>query len=227
MKPERRSFAELLPAVLDNLRVRPDRETALSRYARLSHRYESSTTRIRAVRGSVIEHLALQRGETVFDVACGAGAMLGELASRVGRQGHVVGIEQSPPMAALAREAARGAGQVEVLVSPVETFVAPRPADALAFVYAHDVQQSPPALANVFAQARPGARVVVAGLQLLPWWGLPINAWLVWGARHYLTTWRGLRHPWAQLLHHCPDLHVVERFHHGTSYVAKGTVAAS
>lgn len=226
MKRERRSLPDLLPALLDNLRVRPDRETALNRYARLSHRYESSTTKIHAVRRRVIEHLALQPGETVFDVACGAGAMLTELASRVGVQGRVIGIEQSPPMAALAREAAQGVRQVEVLVSPVESFVAPRPADALAFVYAHDVQQSPQALANVFAQARLGARVVVAGLQLLPWWGLPINAWVVWGARHYLTTWRGLRHPWEQMLHRCPDLHVVERFHHGTSYLATGTVGA-
>ena len=57
-------------------------------------------------------------------------------------------------------------------------------------------------------------------LQVLPWWGLPINAWVVWGARHYLTTWRGLRCPWALILRWCPDLQVVERFHHGTSYLA-------
>jgi SAM-dependent methyltransferase len=213
------------PALLDNLRREPDRRLSIDRYARLSGHYEKSTTRIRFVRRRVIDRLGLTSGETVFDVGCGAGAMLPDLASRVGPLGHVIGIEQSPQMAALARCAAEGIGQIEILTTAVEGFVFPQRADALAFVYTHDVQQSPQALANVFAHARPGARIVVAGLQLLPWWGLPINAWVVWGARHYVTTWRGLRQPWASMLRWCPDLQVVERFHHGTSYLAAGTVA--
>lgn len=211
------------PALLANLRQHPDREASLRRYARLARNYEIATSRIRAVRRCVIERLSPQPGETVFDVACGAGAMLSEMASRVGPQGRVIGIEQSPPMAALARVATRGIEQVELHVCPVESFVAPRPADALTFVFTHDVQQNPAALAAVFAQARHGARVVVAGLCLLPWWGLPINAWVLWGARRYLTTWRGLRKPWEPLLDWCPDLRVVQRFHAGASYLATGT----
>ena len=91
--------------------------------------------------------------------------------------------------------------------------------------YTHDVLHSPAALANLFAQARPGARIAVAGLCLLPWWGAPVNAWVAGGARHYLTTWQGLRRPWAPLLPYCPDLQIVERFHLGTGYLATGTVA--
>jgi len=214
-----------LPALLANLRRQPDRDTALQRYARLAHDYEGATTKIRAVRRRAIDHLALRPGETVFDVACGAGAMLPDLAWRVGPQGRVVGIEQSPQMAALAREATGAVRHVEVHACPVEEFVAPRPADALVFVYAHDVQQNPAALSTVFAQARPGARVVAAGLCLLPWWRLAINAWVLWGARHYLTTWHGLRRPWQGLLDWCPDLQIVDRFHDGTTYLATGTVA--
>ncbi|MBL8318406.1 MAG: methyltransferase domain-containing protein [Burkholderiaceae bacterium] len=218
-RPDRR------PALLANLRRQPDRDAALQRYARLAHDYEGATTKIRDVRRRAIDRLALRSGETVFDVACGAGAMLPELARRVGPQGRVIGIEQSPQMAALSRRAAIAVGHVEVHACPVEEFVAPRPADALVFVYAHDVQQNPAALRTVFAQARPGARVVAAGLCLLPWWGLPINAWVLWGARHYLTTWHGLRRPWQGLLDWCPDLQIVERFHDGTTYLAIGTVA--
>lgn len=218
-RPDRR------PALLANLRRQPDRDAALQRYARLAHDYEGATTKIRDVRRRAIDRLALRSGETVFDVACGAGAMLPELARRVGPQGRVIGIEQSPQMAALAREATGAVRHVEVHACPVEEFVAPRPADALVFVYAHDVQQNPAALRTVFAQARPGARVVAAGLCLLPWWGLPINAWVLWGARHYLTTWHGLRRPWQGLLDWCPDLQIVERFHDGTTYLAIGTVA--
>lgn len=218
-RPDRR------PALLANLRRQPDRDAALQRYARLAHDYEGATTKIRDVRRRAIDRLALRSGETVFDVACGAGAMLPELARRVGPQGRVIGIEQSPQMAALSRRVAIAVGHVEVHACPVEEFVAPRPADALVFVYAHDVQQNPAALRTVFAQARPGARVVAAGLCLLPWWGLPINAWVLWGARHYLTTWHGLRRPWQGLLDWCPDLQIVERFHDGTTYLAIGTVA--
>ena len=212
-------------ALLGNFRGSPDRGVSLERYARLAHDYESATTRIREVRRCAIELLAPSLGETVFDIACGAGAMLPELASRVGPKGRVIGVEQSPAMAALARKAIGGIRQAELLVAPVESFIAPQTADALLFIYAHDVQQNQAALANAFAQARPGARVVVAGLCLLPWWGLPINAWVLWGARHYLTTWHGLRSPWHRLLGWCPDLKIVHRFHRGTTYLALGTVA--
>lgn len=217
-------WPDLRPALLANLRRRPDRAESLRRYARLAPHYEAATSRIRAVRRSAIERLALRPGETVFDVACGTGAMLPEMASRVGLQGRTIGIEQSPAMAALARAATRSIVQVELHVCPAESFVASRPADALVLVYAHDVQQDPAALATVFAQVRPGARVVAAGLCLLPWWGLPINAWVLWGARRYLTTWHGLRRPWQPLLVWCPDLQIVQRFHHGTTYLAAGTV---
>lgn len=150
--------------------------------------------------------------------------MLPDMARRVGPQGRVIGIEQSPHMAALARQASNGVAQIEVHVCPVEEFVAPCAADALVFVYAHDVQQNRSALEAVFARAKPGARVVAAGLCVLPWWGLPVNAWVLWGARRYLTTWHGLRSPWQPLLRWCPDLQIVERFHRGTTYLATGTV---
>ena len=217
-RPEGRS------ALLANWRQQPDRATALQRYARLAVGYENATTRIREVRRRAIELLAPSLGETVFDLACGAGAMLPELASRVGPQGRVIGVEQSPAMAALARKAISGIRQAELLVAPVESFIAPQGADALLFIYAHDVQQNQAALTNAFAQARPGARVVVAGLCLLPWWGLPINAWVLWGARHYLTTWHGLCKPWLALEVWCPDLRIVDRHHLSTGYLAVGTV---
>ena len=83
-RPEGRS------ALLANWRQQPDRATALQRYARLAVDYENATTRIREVRRRAIELLAPSLGETVFDLACGAGAMLPELASRVGPQGRVL-----------------------------------------------------------------------------------------------------------------------------------------
>jgi SAM-dependent methyltransferase len=215
-------FAERWP-VLGNRRPQPDRVKALEHYARLAARYEKATTAIRDVRRRLVELLDPQPGETVFDVACGAGAMLVDLAARVGPSGQVIGIEQSPQMVALARAASVGNGSIRVLESAVEECVAPRRADALLFCYTHDVLQNPQALARLFAQVRPGARVAVGGLCLLPWWGLPVDAWVMWRARCYLSTWHGLRRPWAPLLDYCPDLQIVRRFHVGTGYLAKGT----
>lgn len=225
MNGERRSWPMPRSALFDNFRLEPDREVALARYARLAAHYEGTTTRIREVRRRVVDLLELLPGETVFDVACGAGAILGDLASQVGSRGHVIGIEQSPEMALLARAASSDLANVQVVCDPVESFRAPLAADALAFCYTHDVLQSPRALANLFAQARPGARVAVAGLCLLPWWGAPANAWVLWGARNYLTTWRGLRKPWSSLAAWCPDLRIVDRHHLGTGYLATGTVS--
>jgi demethylmenaquinone methyltransferase/2-methoxy-6-polyprenyl-1,4-benzoquinol methylase len=158
----------------------------------------------------------------VFDVACGAGAILPELARRVGIAGRVIGIEQSPEMAALARHSANGAENIDILGESAEEFRAPYEADAVILCYTHDVLQSPAALSNLFRQVKPGARVAVAGLCLAPWWGMVGNAWVLWGARHYLTTWRGLRGPWAPLVQHCPNLRVVSRHYWSTGYIATG-----
>ena len=64
----------------------------------------------------------------------------------------------------------------------------------------------------------------VAGRCLLPTWGTPVNAWVLWGEMHYRTTWRGLRAPWVPLLEWFPDLSLVERYHWGKGYLAVGTV---
>ena len=212
------------PACLANFRGQPDRAAALARYAQLAPRYDETTTRIRKVRRRALDLLALQPGQTVLDVACGAGAILCDLSWRVGPSGRVIGVEQSPEMTARAIEASADCCNVRVLCEPVETFRSPALGDAAIFCYTHDVLQSPQALANLFAQLRPGARVSVAGLCLLPAWGTPVNAWVLWGARHYLTTWRGLQAPWVPLLEWCPDLRLVERYHWGTGYLAVGTV---
>jgi demethylmenaquinone methyltransferase/2-methoxy-6-polyprenyl-1,4-benzoquinol methylase len=211
-----------LPAWLDNFRATPDRDTALARYARLAPRYEGTTARIRDVRRRVIGALQLQPGETVYDVACGAGAMLPGLSWRVGPRGRVLGIEQCVEMASLAKAAASTLDNVRVLNEAVEDARCGQLADAVVLCYTHDVLQNPQALSNLFAQVRPGARVVAAGLCLLPWWGVPVNAWVLWRARQYLTTWHGLRAPWVPLLDWCPDLRVVRRYQCGTGYLAVG-----
>ncbi len=214
--------------LLANLQGTPNRTLAVERYRHLAASYDESCRHIGVIRARAVAALELQTGETVFDVACGTGALLPVLAGAVGPTGHVVGIEQSPEMAALARRriAAERLTNVSLLQTSVEEASFDRRADALLFTYTHDVLQSTAALERLSVSARPGARAVVVGMCLLPWWLAPVNVWLIWRARHYLTTYRGLGAPWRALTPYCPDLSVEERFHAGTSYLARGTMHA-
>jgi len=210
------------------LNAAPDRAAALSSYRALAAHYDASCRLIEHLRLAAIDALALQPGETVYDVACGTGAVLPVLAHRVGANGRVIGIEQSPDMAERALARFPGAAlppNVQLLIAGVEEAQPIAPADALLFCYTHDVLQSPRALDNLLAHARPGARVAVLGLRLLPWWwGAPINLWKLWRGRHYRSTARGLRAPWTLLAERVEELRIVGFFHLRTNYLAVGRV---
>lgn len=210
--------------MFNNIRTTPDRTLALARYHTLAEHYDESCRWLGPIRIAALDVLALRPGDTVFDVACGTGAMLPALAHAVGPDGRVLGIEQSPNMAAIAARRIKEAGldNVKVLVCSVEDAVPDHAADALLLCYAHDVLQSDRAIERLLDLARPGARVVIAGAKLIGWWAAPINIWKLWRSRRYLTTYHGLRAPWTRLATHSPDLHVHQTYMLGTSYLAVG-----
>jgi len=212
--------------ILGNLRDTPDRDAALASYARLAPGYDASCGWLERLRFEAQELLGAREGETVIDVACGTGAMLPALARAVGQRGRVIGIEQCPEMAALARERAgrEGFDNIRILVAPVEEVEVEATADALLFFYTHDVLQSTRAVERVLACARPRARVVAAGARLLSWWAAPVNLWKLWRTRHFLSTYRGLRDPAAHLALHCEGWRIVATHALGTSYLACGTL---
>jgi demethylmenaquinone methyltransferase/2-methoxy-6-polyprenyl-1,4-benzoquinol methylase len=209
---------------LDNFRGRPDRDAALRSYRGLHGAYDHSARWIEGIRAQALELLSLREGDTVLDVACGTGSMLPALSRRVGASGRVIGIEQSPEMAA---HAGRRAGEaahrnIQLVIAPVEEADIGARADAVLFCYTHDVLQSDKAIENVMRHTRAGARVVVAGARVLGWWAAPLNLWKLWRSRHYLSTYAGLRDPTARLLRHCPDLRIHATRVLGTSYLAAG-----
>ena len=213
---------------LGNLRATPDREKALARYRAMAAEYDASCRRILELREAAIDSLALKPGETAFDVACGTGPTLLALAGKVGADGKVVGIEQSPEMAEIARSRLIDsplAGAVSVVVAAVEEARLAGKADALLFSYTHDVLQNPAAVRHLMQHAKPGARVAVLATRFLPWWwGAPLNLFTGFRSRNYLTTFRGLSRPWEPLEPYCPDVHFVRGFFCGTSCLAVGTV---
>jgi len=203
----------------------PDPERARALYQRHAASYDASAQRTMPLRRRTIALLELRAGQTVLDVACGTGLSFDILRAGVGATGRVVGVELSHEMLVLAhaRCAREGWHNVELIESTIESAPLRGPLDAILFNFTHDVIQSPQALQRIFAAARPGARVAVAGMKYAPWWLAPLNPLVRARARPYMTTFAGLEAPWRPLLAY------VERFawqsvHFGTGYVGHGVV---
>jgi arsenite methyltransferase len=181
---------------------------AIRRYRRHAAGYDTSAERTEPLRQRTIERLALRPGDTVLDVGSGTGLSFDLIMAGIGPRGHLVGIEQSPEMMAVARErvAARGWTNIALLEAPIEDVAIPAPVTALLFNFVHDVLQSPPALARIFAAAAPGARVACQGMKLFPWWAAPLNLFVLAKARPYMTTFANLARPWTALEPHVPRL---------------------
>jgi ubiquinone/menaquinone biosynthesis C-methylase UbiE len=214
--------------LLSNLQPQPNAVLALSRYREMAPSYELSCRRIELLRALAIEKLALTPGETVIDVACGTGVTTATLARAVGGAGCVVGIELSPQMAALARQRLDAAGlvQARIEVAAVHQARVVERADAFLFSFTHDVLQQSEALDALVRMAKPGARYAVLGMRTLPWWrGWPVNLFVMWRARHYLTTFHGLAAPWVRLEAVSREFKLVGTWHAGTTYMALGTFA--
>ena len=210
---------------MGNWRGGPDAAIATERYAAVASRYDDSCHRIEPLRALALQLLDPQCGETVVDVACGTAAATAVLARRVGADGRVIGLELSPQMAAIARDRLHSLGlsQARIEVGRIEDARLNEPADALFFSFTHDVLQQPAAIESLRRMAKPGARYVVLGMRTLPWsWGWPVNLFVMWRARRYLTTFRGLPAPWARLHAISREFRIVGAWHAGTSYLAQG-----
>ena len=204
----------------------PDPRRALEQYRRHAPGYDASARRTVAIRRCCVERLALRPGDRVLDVACGTGLSFSLLAQRVGAGGEVVGVELSPEMMQQARARAARLPQVRLIEGSMEQARLDGVFDAVLFHYTHDVLQSPPALANIFAHAKPGARVAVAGVKHPPAWLFPLRLLRLWKARPYLTTYRGLDRPWALLERYVEGIEV-QPVLLGTNYLARGRVSAT
>ncbi len=204
----------------------PDPQRARARYRDLVHGYDASSQREWPRRLRAIDRLALGPGDIVLDVACGTGLSFAPLAERVGEQGTVVGVELSPEMAAVARRRIDDAGWRNVHLLIADAAQAPLGTwrfDAVLIHYAHDVLQSPAALNNLFACARPGTRVAVAGIKTVHPLLLPLNLWARLRGWRYRTSSDNLDAPWRSMAPWVPQLDI-ETFLLGTAFVGSGTV---
>jgi ubiquinone/menaquinone biosynthesis C-methylase UbiE len=217
--------------LLDKLRQPPDKRRALANYRSLAHGYDGTCTRIAALRLRALRALELREGETVFDIACGTGPTLPHLAQAVGRGGRVIGVELSPEMAQQARQRAAQANcdaSIHVECCAVEDFQPAARADAMLLSYTHDVLQSPRAVERLMTLAQPGARIVLLGMKTLPWlWGWPVNAFNLYRARRYLTTYMNMDAPWRLLEARGVQFRLLHTALWGSAYISLGTLTAA
>ena len=210
---------------IEDLRVGAKPALAIERYRVMARGYDASCRRIEPLRALAIQCLALQPGERVLDIACGTGSTMVTLARQVGPTGRVLGIEQCPDMADIGRQRLHDAGidHAEIITADVHRVSRAFDADAVLCSFTHDVLQSSAAISRIRQLAKPGARLAILGARTLPWgWGWPVNLFVLWRARRYLTTFHGLHDPCALLRPHCEALELKDTWHGGTSYLAVG-----
>jgi ubiquinone/menaquinone biosynthesis C-methylase UbiE len=204
----------------------PTRQPArLPAYREHARSYDLDTGAFQRYREEIVEALPVQPGQVVLDVGCGTGLCFGLLREKVGARGRVIGIEESPEMAAVAREliAAERWRNVTVVQSRAEDAKIAVTADAALFCAVHDILQSPDALRNVLRSLRPGAWVAAGGGK----WAAPVMVALnmqtsLLHAR-YVRSFDGFDRPW----HHLERLLADVRLHElafGSGYIVTGTV---
>jgi len=206
-----------------SLALQAGRQPAYCEHARS---YDRDTGVFQPYRQAVVDALLLQPGQVVLDVGCGTGLCCGLLRDKVGPDGTVIGIEESPEMATVAREyiAREGWRNVMVVQSPAEDAWLEETADAALFCAVHDILQSPRALRNVMATLCPGAWVAAGGGK----WAPPmvaVNSMVRMLHAPYVRDFSGFDRPWRYLEHLVEDVQVREMAF-GGGYVMTGHTPA-
>ena len=199
------------------------RARSIAKYRRRAPVYDARSGPTWSIRERAIEGLLLQPGERVLDVGCGTGLSLPMLRQAVGPRGRVYGFDQSPEMLDQARARAAGWGNVRLFETSAHALSLPEPVDALLFHYTHDILRSPRAIETLLRQARPAARVAIAGIKYFPAWLAPLNLWVYWKNAGYNGAPGELTSPWDRIAPLLSDWRLAPT-QFGMGYLAFGRV---
>ncbi len=208
-----------------SMSLTPDNEISIRKYREKAARYDASAEFTMPLRRRAIAMLGLQAGDVVLDVGAGTGLSYELLLQAVGPTGRVLAFEQSPEMFAQAKARVERAGWPNVWhqCASAETVTLPQKVDAILFNYVHDISRTPEAVERIVQQAKPGARIAMAGMKFFPWWTGPLNL-LAWSKnRPYNAKASELWAPWDIVQSHCSTFER-QSTQCGMGYLAQGTL---
>jgi trans-aconitate methyltransferase len=199
------------------------REAVRPAYGPLAGTYEQRTAAYEDWRRRLVALLPARIGDVVLDVGCGTGLCFPRLQSKIGADGHIIGIDESPDMLDIARGHIADSGweNVTLITAPVDEAEIPVVADAALFSAVHDILQSQPALDNVLAHLRPGAWVAAAGGKWARAGMLSLDPITYAIHQPYVRSFAGFDRPWRLLEPMLVDFTVTE-VAFGTGFLAAG-----
>jgi len=192
-------------------------------YGERAGSYDRETGRYQDFRRAIVGALPVRPGQLVLDVGCGTGLCFGLLLEKVGPDGAVTGIEESPEMAAIARERIEQEGwrNVTVLQSRAEDAETAPTADAALFCAVHDILQSQAAVQNVMSQLCSGAWVAAGGGKWAASWMAALNLATMILHAPYVRSFEGFDRPWRHLEQFLEDVSIRD-IAFGSGYVLTG-----
>ena len=169
----------------------------------------------RAGRVAGIESLELQPGDTVLDVGCGTGLSFPLLAEAVGPAGHVIGVDASPQMLAVAQRRTKRLDTGVTLLcadatanrDPAWAAVEELRPDAVLFTYSLSLMKPwREAWQLALSVADPRAKVVVVDMAIPDGWAAvfsPLAQAACWLGRADIRAhpWRGVEEEYDHVRH--------------------------
>jgi arsenite methyltransferase len=200
-----------------------DNEISIQKYRDKAVHYDASAEFTMPLRRRAIALLDLHPGDVVLDVGAGTGLSYELLQHAVGPQGRVLAFEQSPEMFAQAQARVQRARWPNLwhTCASAENVTLPEKVDAILFNYVHDICRTPEAIERIVQQAKPGARIAMAGMKFFPWWTGPLNL-LAWSKnRPYNAKASELWAPWDIVQNRCATFER-QSTQWGMGYLAQG-----
>lgn len=187
-------------------------------------RWVACLGRVKYLRRQTMAALAVQPGDTVLDLACGAGFNLPYLWECVGPEGTIIALDYSEGMLAAARKKAQAQGWTNIKFVQADATQMDMEANSLDGAICTFGMSAMPgeqdALQRVAKAMKPGARFVAFDAKPFTGWGRVMNP-ISQPLFKYSTNWDYKKDIMASLQSVFPVLEV-EEYNSGCNYIAVG-----
>jgi len=178
-----------------------------------------------AYRGTAVEALNLENGDTVVEIGCGTGLNFRSLRDRVGAQEKIIGVDLTAEMlSAAGRRIERNQWtNIELVQFDAGAYDFPEYVDGIISTFAITlIEEYDKIIKRGAAALTPGKRLVVLDFKLPANWPMWLIKFFVILTRPFgVTLDLGDRHPWESVERYL-DLKELKSFYFGSIYIAAG-----